>query len=211
MNYRPFANSEKSVIMSFVTVYLQAILFLCNVPPFCNRLGSRDTHSEKTGWRYLVGETMKKHVMAVYGSVSLERGYCKDCGQMAIIKNGLLQCCDSPAEGLPNKFERMSEPFFGRRTPTKSEKDRILNNQENKCFYCGVTFGSMRFRNGSPFTVKIEWDHQLPFIYSQNNRAENFVAACVVCNRIKSSHVFQTVEEAQVHLADRRKSKGYDF
>lgn len=149
--------------------------------------------------------------MAVYGSVSLERGYCNSCQGMTIIKHGKYQCCDGLVEGLPTKFERMSEPFFQRKTPTKFDKDRILRKQEDRCFYCNVTFGSFRYRNGLPFIVKIEWDHQLPFIYSQNNTAENFVAACHVCNGIKSSHVFQNVEEAQVYLAGKRKSKGYDF
>ena len=211
MNYRQLSNPNEHGIISFVTVYLQAILFSLQCTAILHRLGSRDTHSEKTGWRYFVEAIMKKHVMAVYGNVSLERGYCNDCGRMAIIKNGMYQCCDGLVAGVPNKFERMSEPFFARKTPTKFEKDRILREQEDRCFYCSVQFGSFRFRNGLPFLVKIHWDHQLPFAYSQNNKTENFVAACHVCNGIKSSHIFHTVEEAQVYIASKRKSKGYDF
>ena len=154
---------------------------------------------------------MKAHVIALYGSVALERGYCKRCKGMAIIKGGVLQCCDSPVVDLPTRFERISEPLHRRKSPTKAGKDRILDKQENRCFYCGVAFGSFRFRNGLPFIVKVNWDHQLPFIYSQNNDNENFVASCSVCNGIKSSHIFQTVEEAQVYIADKRKQKGYDF
>ena len=154
---------------------------------------------------------MKKHVMSVYGNTSLERGYCENCKAMAIIRNGILQCCDSPINDLPTKFERVSNPSYGRKTPTKADKDRILRSQDNRCFYCGASFGSIRFRHGIPLIIKIEWDHQLPFAYSQNNYANNFVASCKVCNGIKSDHIFQTIEEAQVYLAERRKSKGYDF
>lgn len=166
---------------------------------------------EKREGGTLIRRTMKKHAIALYGSVALERGYCESCEAMAIIKNGRFQCCNSPVENAPEKFERMSEPFYGRKTPAKAEKDKIVNQQGNGCFYCGVTFGSIRFRRGLPFIVKIQWDHKLPFAYSQNNRTENFVASCHVCNGIKSDHLFQTVEEAQVYLANKRRSKGYDF
>jgi 5-methylcytosine-specific restriction endonuclease McrA len=160
---------------------------------------------------FCIGDTMKKHAIALYGSVALERGYCNNCKSMAIIKGGKFQCCGSPVQDVPSKFERMSEPLFARKTPTKADKDRIVNQQGNQCFYCGVTFGSFRFRRGLPFTIKIEWDHKLPFAYSQNNQTDNFVASCHVCNHIKSDHLFQTVDEARVYLSDKRKSKGYDF
>lgn len=31
--------------------------------------------------------------VALYGNVSLERGYCKDCEGTTIIKNGRYMCC----------------------------------------------------------------------------------------------------------------------
>jgi 5-methylcytosine-specific restriction endonuclease McrA len=109
------------------------------------------------------------------------------------------------------KFHRETEAAQQRKTPPKAEKDKILKDQENRCFYCGVTFENFRFRNGKPIKIRIHWDHQLPYAYSQNNKASNFVAACHVCNGIKSDHVFKTVEEVQIYLADKRKLKGYDF
>jgi len=155
---------------------------------------------------------MKKYnTVTLYGNVSMQRGYCKECGGMAFIKNGRYACCGELAEGTPTKFERMTEPFFGRKTPSKSQKDRILREQNDRCFYCSVLLGSYRYKNSMPFLIKINWDHRLPFAYSQNNKTENFVAACHVCNGIKSDHLFQTIEEAQVYIAEKRKSKGYDF
>jgi 5-methylcytosine-specific restriction endonuclease McrA len=160
---------------------------------------------------FCIGDKMKKHVMAVYGNITLERGYCDNCKTMTIIKGGKYQCCDDLVENIPTKFERMSMSPDGRKTPTAAEKRKILNQQGTICFYCCVEFGSIRFRHGLPFFIKTEWDHQMPFAYSQNNSTENFVAACHVCNGIKSSHIFQTIEEARAYLTDKRKSKGYDF
>lgn len=181
------------------------------VPSICIRLGDCDKRLERTGWRHYAGADMKKHVVALYGNVALERGYCKSCQSMALIKNGKFACCDTPVNDTPSKFERQSEPLFARKTPSKHHKDRILEQQEHRCFYCGVAFDTYRYRDGLPVLIRVHWDHQLPFTYSQNNRTENFVAACQVCNGIKSSHLFQTVEEAQVYIAGRRKAKGYDF
>jgi len=149
--------------------------------------------------------------MALYGNVAIERGFCKKCGTTSFIKNGLFMCCDTSTNEEPKRFHRESVAPPGRKTPPQVEKEKILKEQEYRCFYCGVLFDSMRFRNGKSLTIKVNWDHQLPFAFSQNNSSSNFVAACHVCNGIKSDRVFRTVEEAQVFLANKRKQKGYDF
>jgi 5-methylcytosine-specific restriction endonuclease McrA len=50
------------------------------------------------------------------------------------------------------------------------------------------------------FILKVNWDHVVPFSYSQNNYAYNFVAACQICNGIKGSQMFKTLEEARIHI-----------
>lgn len=154
---------------------------------------------------------MAKSTLALYGNVALQRGYCSSCETYAIVRDGLLQCCGAPFDSKPKKFERMSLPEAARKRPSKNAQSEILRNQNNCCFYCGVRFGSIRIRNGNPVIIKINWDHQLPFAYSQNNNASNFVAACHVCNGIKSDLIFQTVEESQIYLRDKRSQKGYNF
>jgi len=47
----------------------------------------------------------------------------------------------------------------------------------------------------------LEWDHQVPYSYSQNNHDANFLPACHLCNRWKSALIFQTVEEVKVYVA----------
>jgi hypothetical protein len=152
-----------------------------------------------------------KPVIALYGNIGLERGYCPACETFAFVKNGKFVCCDTPLLDEPTKFHRETEAPQHRKTPPKAEKDRILEEQEDRCFYCGVRLESTRFRKGKPIIIKVNWDHQLPYTFSQNNATSNFVAACHVCNGIKSNRLFKTIEEAQVYLAGKRKQKGYDF
>jgi len=40
----------------------------------------------------------------------------------------------------------------------------------------------------------------VPFSYSQNNYRYNFVAACQICNGLKGSSMFATVEEARAYF-----------
>ena len=155
--------------------------------------------------------TKSKAGMALYGNIALERGYCKECDTTAFVRNGKLACCGAEFSKVPDKYYRVSGSPQGRKTPPAAEKRRILEEQENKCFYCDVEFDSLRWRNGRAIRIKLHWDHKLPYAYSQNNHTSNFVAACHVCNGIKSDKVFQTVEEAQIYLQDKRKAKGYDF
>lgn len=57
--------------------------------------------------------------------------------------------------------------------------------------------------------LKLQWDHVDPWVYSLNNKDQNFVAACQICNGIKSSMIFNSVEEARVYIQGARKTKGY--
>jgi hypothetical protein len=75
-----------------------------------------------------------KPVIALYGNVGLEKAYCPSCGTFAFVKNGKLVCCDTPLLDEPKKFHREIEAPQHRKTPPKAEKDRILEEQEDRCF-----------------------------------------------------------------------------
>lgn len=111
----------------------------------------------------------------------------------------------------PKKFERESATTQRRKIPNREEREHILENQGYACFYCGVAFKSIRYRNNDPILIQLTWDHKLPYVIFQNSDPDNFVAACQVCNALKHDMVFQTLEDAQVFLAIRRKQKGFDF
>jgi len=88
---------------------------------------------------------MQKHTaIALYGTVPMERGYCKDCKTNSFIRHGYFVCC-------------------GANTICK------------------------------------------------DNAVSNFVAACQVCNSLKSDKLFQDIEGAKSYLSNSRKTRGYDF
>lgn len=153
----------------------------------------------------------RKSEISLYGNVAMARQYCPACKQTSLIINDRLACCDSLAGATSGKVKRMSLPFQGRKLPSRSAQLKILAGQGDRCFYCEMSLGSVKFRHGLPVVLKLNWDHSLPYAYSQNNNNENFVAACHVCNGIKSDKVFQTLDEARIYLQDKRKSKGYNF
>jgi len=157
----------------------------------------------------LTGKT--GHAFALYGNTPLERVKCPECGGMSFVRNGSTVCCGAEITTTPKRYYREAAPELERRLPSKSDRDRILIEQEGRCFYCGSLLGETRLRKGKPVTLKINWDHRVPYAFTQNNRTENFVAACHVCNIIKSDKVFRDADEARVFIALRRKNKGYDF
>lgn len=147
----------------------------------------------------------------LFGNTGIYRRKCKRCGGYAFAVDGEMTCCGAPVTDSPKGYARECEPFQHRKSPAPCDKRRILDEQGNCCFYCGVSFGSIQIRNGKPIRIITHWDHRLPYAYSQNNKTENFVAACHVCNGIKNDKIFQDVDEAMAYLALRRAEKGYNF
>lgn len=157
-------------------------------------------------------DSKRKQVMALFGNVAIPRAYCPYCRHQAFVVRGRFNCCGARLQHLePKLFVREAEPENVRRLPPKEYRDMQLDRQDHRCFYCNAVFGDHGFRNGTEVTIKLTWDHQVPFAYSQDNRNLNFVAACQICNGTKSAMVFQTVDEAKAYLQLRRKSKGYDW
>lgn len=154
---------------------------------------------------------MKKSFLTFYGNVTLERGICPVCKSTALIQNKKYACCDLPVESKPRGFKRVSEPEQHRNIPSKVEREKMLAEQEHSCFYCGISFGSVRHRKGKSVIIKLCWDHKLPYSFTQNNHSHNFVAACNVCNSIKSDKIFRDLQEAQIYIQSMRRQKGFDF
>lgn len=151
---------------------------------------------------------MQNHY-AEYGNTRLIRNKCPACKRFAFVIDGRYQCCDRETSAEPQFIKKMVIASPYRKIPTTKKQREILEKQQNKCLYCEVEFGSVVFRNEKPLLSKLEWDHQVPFVYSQNNNRANFCAACNICNRIKSSKMFQTVDEAIIYIRHKRNLKGY--
>lgn len=99
-----------------------------------------------------------------------------------------------------------------KRAPGATVRRRITARQEGRCLYCRFPIGSVVTRHRRTYdtlTLRAEWDHFVPFGYSQTNGGDNWVLACHVCNGIKWAHMFATLEEAREWIATRRAERGY--
>jgi len=137
----------------------------------------------------------------------MEREYCVHCRQQTFILDGKLACCGTPTEFDSNRTKRVSEAQDRRKGPNAEERRVILELQGNRCLYCELLFGAPVERRNRLLFLKVNWDHFVPFSYTQNNYAYNFVAACQICNGIKSNLMFKTLEEARVYIHAIRQAK----
>lgn len=151
----------------------------------------------------------KGEYVGLYGNVHLMKGWCENCRDFSFIIDGVLECCEVNITADPKRYKRETHPEQRRKPLSKKRKQDQIDVQENKCFYCNRSFGTTVFRKNKPVRLRVHYDHLVPYAYTQDNTKENFVAACHVCNVIKSSLVFQTVEEAQIYILDKWNSKGY--
>jgi 5-methylcytosine-specific restriction endonuclease McrA len=140
---------------------------------------------------------------ALYGQTVMQRTTCPECGDHSLVVGGATLCCGVHVEFSTTESKRMSRSEFIRRQPSTQTKRNLLSKQENRCFYCDRRFGTSIVRHGRLWLLKPTWDHYVPFAYCGSNPAENFVAACQVCNGYKSSMIFQTREEAQLYVQSR--------
>lgn len=82
--------------------------------------------------------------------------------------------------------------------PSQYQCDIILKRQDNKCLYCGT-----------PFIYEApHFDHFIPLSFLRRSSLENFVAACQLCNNIKSDKVFDSLEDVRKHIRVRRIGRG---
>ena len=96
-----------------------------------------------------------------------------------------------------------------RNTPRFSVQAKVLNEQDYRCGYCLFPFGSVVYRQGNREVTSLTWDHFVPYSYIQNNPDANWVAACQVCNRLKSSLIFDNIGEARIYVLKRWEDRAY--
>jgi hypothetical protein len=150
-----------------------------------------------------------KVFVALYGNVKMLRTTCPTCEGTALVLRGKTACCGTLILDAPSGFKRMSVPVQARRLPPVEDREAVLLRQDHRCIYCERAFGGVVFLGTQPMFLTIEWDHFVPFVYSQNNGTLNFAAACQICNGIKSAKFFHTIEEARLYVTQARRAKGY--
>lgn len=150
---------------------------------------------------------MKKHI-AIYGATQIKRGYCSECQGYAFIIDKTLQCCFAEeGKEKASNYHRVIQSEGIKRSPPKIIQEEILKRQNRKCIYCDIKFGEIYFRKGKPNISRINYDHLVPFSYLNNNPYNNWVASCNVCNSIKGSKMFETIEEVKTYVNHTRRKK----
>jgi 5-methylcytosine-specific restriction endonuclease McrA len=142
-----------------------------------------------------------KHVL--YGNVHALRAYCQECEGNALVIKGKMACCDKVFAGTVQGKRREVEAVAKRKKPSQAKQEAQLAAQDYACLYCGLEFGTLL----GDRVLSICWDHCVPYSYSQDNSDSNFVAACQICNGIKSNKMFATLEEARQFVIGRREAK----
>src|SRR5689334_5374392 len=119
--------------------------------------------------------------ISLYGSVAVVKEFCPSCRRHAFVIDSQLQCCGRLSREVPQAMKREVTAEMRRRKPASKTLEALLIEQDYRCAYCERRLGSLVYRRNKPVKLRIHWDHAVPFAYSQNNRAENLVAACHVC------------------------------
>jgi len=149
--------------------------------------------------------------MAIYGNITLFRRWCCSCHGFSLVVDSELLCCGEEVEIDAERFYRLSNPQNKRRIPPKHLQKVILAEQGHVCLYCERSFGTSVYRRGRRVKLKLNWDHKVPFSWSQNNGMLNFAAACQLCNRMKGDKVFYTLEATIRFLDQKREEKGIEL
>lgn len=141
--------------------------------------------------------------LALYGNVQIPRAHCPSCGGASLVVGGRFQCCGRQFQSSIRQTKRMSEPVQRRRLPSAEKRRRMLEAFDYRCAYCERSFGSHVAIDGKSHRLVIHWDHVVPYAYSQDNRTENFLPACQLCNRWKGALCFQTIDEVRLYVAQK--------
>lgn len=155
-------------------------------------------------------DVRSQRVFSAYGKVLIEKQFCRPCGGWAFVLEGFMACCDRPAREHGEKiFKRECEHIDKRVLPPKTERVRLLREQNFKCFWCDIPLDQHVMvvyknwacgQNSKIRPVKIHWDHIQPYSYTRNNRVENFAASCNFCNLFKHAAIYETIEEGKQEL-----------
>lgn len=148
--------------------------------------------------------------ICLYGKVQLVLSYCKDCKYEVFIIDGKYSCCGKEFTEIVTEYKQVAY-CTDSRFVSKSTKRKILESQGDCCIYCEEPFNSIKYRKDKEIVLTVEFDHKIPYTMIQDSSKDNIVAACQVCNGIKSDTLYQNLNSARIDLFEKRKQKGYNF
>lgn len=117
--------------------------------------------------------------------------YCEYCDRKLTFRD----CHKERKIGVVNDINRIRL--------SASQKNDILDKQNNRCYWCGREFGTEYMYHFRFYRLTPHFDHVIPFSLIGNGGEENIVASCNVCNLWKSSKVFHSEAEIQDYLLEK--------
>ena len=141
---------------------------------------------------------MRNIIARQYGGIIIERGLCTVCNDPCIICfDDTSSCCNAPVKRFSKGIVvKETQAALRRKKPSPELREKILSAQDNKCFWCGRSFGSYILSPKDIVSVlKPVWDHYTPYSYSGDNT--HFVASCSRCNFHKSSFIITTKDSEE--------------
>lgn len=143
---------------------------------------------------------MKK---VICGDVVLYQHWCPDCKDFTLTgtKEFICECGYNPQDDKIKKIEIICSTQRGRLG--RKEKQIILDNQHGRCYWCNREFGTHIFKKDKHMTLRVNYDHIIPYAYLQGNPKENWCAACNICNSYKHSIMFNTEKQIRNYVLDK--------
>jgi 5-methylcytosine-specific restriction endonuclease McrA len=151
----------------------------------------------------------RRPYVGLYGNTAIAKERCSDCDRFALVINGRLACCDRKAQSIPEFLKRETCPGDEKRIPSPAAQREQLDRQGDRCMYCERQFGGYAFKGVRAMKLRVCWDHVVPFAFGQDNSDVNFVAACQICNGIKSTRLYPSLDSARIDIMQKREELGF--
>lgn len=144
-----------------------------------------------------------KFIVRIYGNTKILAFKCPRAIRDRMAHATEVKCCGNIyriREGAKLPCYRVTTGGARRKGPTAAVMRAILLEQDDACLYCERRFGTFVTYRDKIKELRPRWDHFRPYCYDQDSSKENFVAACQLCNGIKSSKHFDTVDKARAWI-----------
>lgn len=111
-------------------------------------------------------------------------------------------------QGVIATSRKGSSDMFQRIIPN-AILERSIQAQGHQCAYCTLPFGSVITHHGKDRITTAIADHWIPWANGGLSTNENCVASCDVCNGVKSSDHYDSLQSASREIMITRMQKRY--
>jgi len=138
---------------------------------------------------------------AFYGDTVSYRHRCPRCGLHTLSGGTEFKCdCGYKSYNVVVKREIIETGKPRRRVCPADIKKRLIEDQDDKCFWCEREIGQPYYKSSKVRYLKRNYDHAVPYARSGRNTRDNWRLSCDVCNRWKASLVFDNEYDCSEYL-----------